>query len=113
VNFPHSLVLIQANQSGTSEDDYGQPVYSGTTETPFIGWLQPRSSQELRQGNDSGAALTTHLLFAPVSLPLSKNDHVRWDVSPDDLRRYEVNGDPRDAAGMGHHFEADMRQVTD
>ena len=112
MKFPHSLILIQNNQSGTSEDDYGQPVYGGTTETPFIGWLQPRTSQEFRQGNEAGVALSTHQLFAPASLPISKSDHVRWNVSPDDKRRYEVNGDPQDAAGIGHHLEADIRQIT-
>ena len=115
MRYPHRL-LYEDHAQGVdqtelpAEDAYGQPVETTPTPIPFKGFLQPVSSMEIRQANDAGVAIGTHRLFAPITLPASKNGRVRWDL-PNDDRIYLVDGDPRDAAGRRHHLEMYLRFV--
>lgn len=117
MNFRHRLVLITDKQLVTAgaaqEDDWGQasPDSPATLEVRFLGDLQPRSSTEVAQANDAGTGVGTHLLFAPVSVPITRGSVVRWDVDGDP-RRYQVRGDPRDAANRRHHLEVDLVLVS-
>jgi SPP1 family predicted phage head-tail adaptor len=92
----------------TLADAYGQPVLTAPAETPFMGWLLGRSAAEIVQSNWEGAAIDTDLLVAPPTLPIAKDDHLRWDVDGD-LRVYEVFGEPR---AVRHHLETDIRLVV-
>lgn len=113
MRWPHSLVLIQDAQAvdvddNGLEDDYGHPLPADPTETKFRGWIQPTSSIEAAQANEAGEAATRFLLFAPITLPVTKDDRIRWDAE-DDSRIYQIEGQPLDAAGRRHHLEIALR----
>jgi SPP1 family predicted phage head-tail adaptor len=107
-NFPHPLILQQDVQAGTDIDPYGQPVLVAPTETAFMGWIVARSVTEIVQANNAGVSIGSHLLVAPPTLPITKDDHLRWNVNGDP-RIYEAGGDP---IPVRHHLETDLRLVT-
>jgi hypothetical protein len=107
-NYPHPLVLQQDAQVGTTVDDYNAPILAAPTETNFMGWIINRSAAEIAQANDAGISIGTDLLVAPPTLPITKNDHLRWQASGD-TRRYRAEGGPR---LVRHHLEIDLGLVT-
>ena len=109
MNFPHSLVHVKAEYTGT-EDAQGFPIEDDPDLTSFRGWLQPsptpkrNTNSAVNNAEDEGLAFTSHILFAPISmLFMEQEDRVRMD--PPDGFYYVLATDPSDAAGRGHHVE--------
>jgi len=116
MRFPHSLLLQKNVQAVDGSqvprvDEYNQPIEAAPSSIPFRGWLQPRSAVEIRQANEAGVTIQTHILFAPAKLPVGSADRVMWDI-PGDTRLYQVEAGSNDAAGVGHHLEINLRQVA-
>ena len=113
--YPHALVLIHKTQARDGHnvpmvDDYNQPIAGTPVETKFRGYLVELSAAKIHQANEAGRTIGTDMLKAPPSLPVTADDQIRWDITGD-LRRYEVNGNPRPAGGREHHIEIPLQLV--
>lgn len=107
----HSLVIERATEGvaapGTPEADYNQPTETYAALATIKGLIQPKTAREVAQFNQAGAVVSTHTVYLrPTDLKAA--DRIRFD--PDDGRRFEIDG-IRDAAGRGHHLQADARLV--
>lgn len=86
----------------TVEDGMGGTVTKLGEPRAFRGYIaKPTSAQEYRAGQQ-GIDLKGRL-FADADAPVG-----RYDVIEGGGGLFQVHGAPRDAAGRGHHVEADL-----
>ena len=87
----------------SSVDEMGSPATTLENKRTFSGFIaKPTSAQEYRAAQ-LGIDIKGRL-FADTSAPVGRYDVIR-DASG---ATFQVHGAPRDAAGRGHHIEADL-----
>jgi hypothetical protein len=101
----HSLT-IRRNVPTGALDDYGQPVTAETTITTVAGLIQPRSAREVALASQAGAVVGTHVGYIRPLAGLTTADWIEHDGV-----RFDILSMP-DAAGLNHHLELGLRQVT-
>jgi len=106
--YRHQLAIhrnVQTVVGGIPQvDDYNQPVYTDTTVATVPGLIQPRRASET-PNVEAGAAVLTDVAF------LDPTDITSRDWLVVDGLRYDLVGPPRNAGGVDHHLELDLRQV--
>jgi hypothetical protein len=96
----------QVDDAGTATlDDYGQPVTAAVTVATVAGLVQPRKGRETAFTTQAGPVVAD---FYGYMDPLASLDTDCW-VEVDGIR-YDVLH-VADAAGLGHHYELDLRRV--
>lgn len=97
------------------DDSYGQPTQTDEIGETFAAAIQPKSVREVVAISQAGAAIGDYTIFLAPRL-LTEADVIVHDTAtcpkPDvaDFAdcRFEVTG-VRNAAGIGHHLEVDVR----
>lgn len=103
----HTLV-IERPTDGTV-DDYNQPTTTYAALATVPGLIQPKTAREVAQLNQAGAVVSTHTAYLR---PTEVQPSDRLLIAAGDMAgTYEIDG-IRNAAGIGHHLEADCRMVA-
>lgn len=100
--------LIERPTDG-AVDEYNQPTSAYATLASVPGLMQPKTVREVAQLNQGGATISTHTGYLRPT-DIQPSDRVRIASGPM-AGTYEIEG-IRDAAGLGHHYEIDVRQVA-
>lgn len=98
----HTLVVERATAGAV--DDYGHPARTYATLSTVKGLVQPKSYREVALTSQAGAVVSTHTAYLRPT-DIQEADRILYGSA-----RYEVSG-VRDAAGIGHHYEVDLRLV--
>jgi hypothetical protein len=119
----HDLVIERPEHlmAGGEEDldELGQPLREFVQLETVKGLPQPKSAQERSLISQAGVALSDYTVYL-FPTDLTSADRIRHTASacpvpaPGDLPDaiFELVGAPRNAAGVGHHFEVDCRFVA-
>lgn len=103
--YVHTLVVKRMVPSGGT-DDYGQPLTAETTVATVPGWIQPRKGREVSFTTEAGPVVAD---WYGYMAPLASLGTDCWlEVSG---VRYDVLN-VVDAAGVGDHYELDLRRVA-
>lgn len=102
--YRHTLVVKHLVATGTT-DTYGQPVTAEATVASVPGLVQPRKGREVTYVTQAGPVVADHYGYCD---PLASLDAECW-LEVDGIR-YDVLH-VADAAGLGHHYELDLRRV--
>jgi hypothetical protein len=103
----HTLVIERATDGAV--DEYNQPSRTWATLSQVPGLVQPKTAREVAQLNQAGAVVSTYTIFLrPTEIQPSDRVRVAAGLM---AGTYEIDG-IRDAAGHGHHLQADARQVA-
>jgi hypothetical protein len=103
--YRHTLVIKRASATGAF-DVYGQPVTVETTFATVPGLVQPRSAREVAAAGQAGAVVGQHVGYLAPLAGLTTADWILLGSV-----RYDIVS-IADAAGLGHHLEIGLRQVT-
>ena len=101
----HTLV-VKRNAPTGAVDDYGQPIVAEVTFATVPGLVQPRRAREVALASQAGAVVGEHVGYMDPLPGLTTHDWIEVGGV-----RYDILAVP-DAAGLGHHLELDLRQVT-
>ena len=99
-------VTIERNTPGAADDRSVGAASWATLETARA-WVQPKSSKELMQLSQAGPNSSTHTIYIDPGADITGADRIAFGGAT-----YQLDGDPLDEAGMGHHFKADAHLVT-
>lgn len=98
-------------------DDYGQPEREFVTLAAVKGLPQPKGAREKALLSQAGVATSDYTVYL-FPTDLTNADRIRHTAAscevgvgdlPDAI--FELTGEPRNAAGIGHHLECDVRFV--
>ena len=97
----------EVDDAGTATvDEYGQPVTAETTVATVAGLIQPRKAREVELASQAGAVIGEHVGYLRPLAGLTTADWILLGTV-----RYNILS-IADAAGLGHHLELGLRQVT-
>ena len=88
------------------------PVVTETLDPGYAAAIQPKRSQERAAVSEAGVTTLTHTIYM-TERSITAADAIIHDPDACPLTvdlpagRYEIEGPPRDAAGLGHHLEID------
>lgn len=112
----HTLSIESQVESGDL-DDYGQPITSPTTRS-VNGLPQPKRVREVAAIHEAGATIGTWTVFLAMDTVTAADTIVHVMATcpvPDEIdlpdHRWNITGEPRNAAGIGHHLEVDASLV--
>lgn len=103
----HTLVIERPTDG--APDEYNDSVVTYGTVSEVPGLIQPKTAREVAQLNQAGAVVSTHTAYLRPT-EVQPSDRLRI-ASGDMAGTYEIDG-IRNAAGIGHHLEADCRMVA-
>lgn len=97
----HSFMIERPSPGAV--DEYNQPTTTYATLATVPGLMQPTTAAEVAQLNQAGATLSRFKGYLRPT-DLQQSDRVRIATDPM-AGTYELDGDPQDEAGLGHHFK--------
>lgn len=103
----HTLVIERPTDGAV--DEYNQPTTTYATLATVPGLIQPKKVEEVAALNQAGATVSTHTAYLRPT-EIQPSDRVRI-ASGNMAGTYEIDG-IRNAAGIGHHLECDVRMVA-
>lgn len=102
----HSLAIVTPTPG--AEDAYGHAT-AGTPSVALVaGLVQPRSAREVALSSQSGAEVSTHVVYLEPRA-IAAGAWIRFD--PDDGRRLDITGVRSLEFGGAPHLEVDARMV--
>lgn len=104
----HTFVIERPDDGAV--DEHNQPTTTYATLISVPGLIQPTTATEVAQLNQAGATLSKYVGYLRPT-DLLQSDRIRIATGPM-AGTYEVDGEPQDEAGQGHHLKVFCSRVA-